>query len=184
MNTRSPTLSIRACALPAESQIIGLAENCNFSDAYEHLQQPLPENWSQQTAGQLWLHMLQQTPPWIDRLMAWRNQLVQLFGLKNLGHLQLPENTHCVQAGERLGIFSVYAIQPEEIILEDDDRHLRVRVSVFKQASGRVVVSTVVHTKNQLGRTYMWFVNPFHRQIARTLLKRLSVQAPIPEAAS
>ena len=46
-------------------------------------------------------------------------------------------------------------------------------------AGGRatVVVTTVVHIHNLLGRVYMAVVTPFHRRIVPTMLRRLNPPA-------
>ncbi|MOA52080.1 hypothetical protein D3C78_1753160 [compost metagenome] len=77
-----------------------------------------------------------------------------------------------------MGIFTLVCNTPEEVLLVDRDKHLDVYISLLCQAvtadSPRtVVLSTVVHPHNLLGRLYMLPVAPFHRFIAPIALGRL-----------
>ena len=112
----------------------------------------------------------------VDGAMKLRNRVVERLGLKNLGELSAidvnkPERDYRV--GERLGIFTIEHISPNELILGDKDKHLNVRLSLLVQNAGQMLtISTVVHEHNWLGRVYMWFVAPMHRIIAPSVLKR------------
>ena len=118
-----------------------------------------------------------ETPAWVESLMRLRNWLVQWVGLKNLGGFRdidpdRPPSDY--RPGERVGIFTLIANTNEEVLLGDDDRHLHVVVSVCKRpgtASGRIMllVTTVVHVHNTLGRLYMLPVTPMHKLIAPSM---------------
>lgn len=78
------------------------------------------------------------------------------------------------QVGDRFGLFTVFAITPDEAIIGVDDRHLDVRISLCRtHVEGQVcaAVSTVVHIHNTLGRVYMAVVGPAHRIIAPATLQ-------------
>ena len=113
----------------------------------------------------------------LNTLMALRNRVVSLVGLKNLGHLgeikDKPVNAYRV--GDRVGIFSLRYLSENEIILGDSDKPLIVCVSIYKQSIGEqhsVALSTVVHIHNTLGRVYMFFVAPAHKIIAPAVLAK------------
>ena len=79
---------------------------------------------------------------------------------------------------DRLGIFTLLANTPNEVLAADKDKHLDVYVSLSRsdvQADGtrEIVVATVVHTHNRLGRLYMLPVAPVHRYIAPLMLARI-----------
>lgn len=127
-----------------------------------------------QSALALYLQVVAGTPRWVNALMALRNRVVQLAGLKNLGHLgdvDPAKPASAYRLGERVGIFSIVNLSEEEVILTDIDRHLKVELSVRRHES-KVSVSTVVHTHNALGRFYMLFVAPLHRRIVPATLRR------------
>ena len=122
--------------------------------------------------------MAAQTPLWVEQLMALRNRIVSLLGLKNLGGLSQidpgkPESAYLV--GDRVGIFTLISRSANEVLLGDRDKHLNVVVSVHQQVNAGgaawVTVTTVVHVNNWLGRLYMIPVAPAHRLIARAMVQ-------------
>jgi hypothetical protein len=166
-----PTIIVTGA--PPASRIRQELTGADFHDAYEVV---LPHRG--RSALEIYLSCMAKTPAWIDFLMTIRNRLVALFGLKNLGRLGELGPTSEVSAyrvGDRVGIFSLLSLSDDEAILGDADRHLEVKVSFCKvTGEGResVVVTTVVHLRNRLGRAYMLIVKPFHRLIVPASLRR------------
>lgn len=108
-------------------------------------------------------------PAWVKALMGLRNALVRPFGITS--SQQLPE------AGlGQIGIFPVLASSADEVLMGLDDRHLDFRLAVTvaaaEQSSWQITATTVVHTHNLLGRSYLHLILPFHRLIARHALQR------------
>lgn len=127
------------------------------------------------SALETYLHVVRQTPGWVNRLMAMRNWMVGLVGLKNLGHLGAlgaGKQASEYRVGDRVGIFSLLYLSPDEVLLGDSDKHLDVVLSICKAPQGAVSVTTVVHVRNWLGRLYMLPVAPLHKIIVRSMLKR------------
>lgn len=158
--------------VPRDSEIAAHLAGSDFHDCYQ-----LPIAPTGRTALELYLDVVARTPAWVNRLMALRNRVVGLFGLKNLGHLhgataQRPASEY--KLGDRVGIFSILYLSGDEVILGDTDKHLTVRVSVRKLSEPRsaIAVSTVVHIHNLLGRVYMLFVAPVHKRIVPAMLGR------------
>lgn len=123
-------------------------------------------------------------PDWVEKLLAFRNRLVSIFGLKiprQINNKQsLIANFRC-EPGEQLGLFRVYRRTNNEVILGEDDRHLDFRVSLFLDRSqndiaSRLVISTTVKYHNWFGRLYFLPVKPFHKLIVRAMLKRMIQQ--------
>lgn len=109
-------------------------------------------------------------PGWFDGLMALRNGGMRLLGMKDLGSLRAVQDSVDPRPGDRLGIFTVQLCTPDAIVLEDDDRHLRVQLAL--QWRGDLLeIATVVHTHNAFGRLYMLPVAPVHRWIVPYLLR-------------
>jgi hypothetical protein len=166
-----PTL----CAVPAESQIAQALPDSDFADCYQ-----FDDLWPELNALQTYLTLMTRTPRWMNALMAMRNQVVRLFGLKHLGGLSAvtqtkPARAH--QVGDRVGIFSLRHIQEDEVIVWDNDKHLHVQLSVLKhQVKGKpmVCLSTVVHIHNRLGRCYMAIVGPVHSVIVPRMLAQVA----------
>ncbi len=124
---------------------------------------------------------LGRTPGWVDACMRLRNRLGGLVGLKDLGVLaaaSLDRPAADYRPGERVGIFTVIENAPDEALVGDDDKHLKVVLSIHRGAvsdQGRriVTVSTIVHVKNSLGRFYMLPVRPMHRLIAPAVIRQM-----------
>ena len=127
------------------------------------------------SALQAYRDMAASIPGWFDGLMALRNHGMRLLGMKHLGSLRAVQDTNDPAAGQRLGIFTLQALGEDAIVLEDDDRHLRVQLALQWQGDVLEVV-TVVHTHNAFGRLYMLPVAPVHRLIVPHLLQK-QVQA-------
>ncbi|KDM93530.1 DUF2867 domain-containing protein [Photobacterium galatheae] len=160
--------------LPSQSGIHSLSKDAYFFDSYSTT---IP--YRNQSALDVYFVLVKETPSWVNRLMALRNQIVSYLGLKNLGHMadiDVHKPSTAYQVGDKVGIFSIYAVSHQEIILEDRDKHLDVRVSFFVEPDGEtatVHASTVVQVKNWLGKLYMFFVAPVHKVIVPTSLKKL-----------
>ncbi|KOE99252.1 hypothetical protein W7K_10640 [Stenotrophomonas geniculata N1] len=123
------------------------------------------------TALQAYRDMAATIPGWFDGLMALRNHGMRLLGMKHLGSLRAVQVVEDPQRGQRPGIFTLQSMDDDAIVLEDDDRHLRVQLAL--QWQGDVLeVATVVHTHNAFGRAYMLPVAPVHRLIVPHLLKK------------
>jgi hypothetical protein len=133
----------------------------------------------QRTAMEMYLDAVRQTPGWVNFLMSLRNRGGGVGGFKNLGSMGgggAGKAAAEYKPGDRAGIFTVLRVSDNEVILGDDDRHLRVQVSVCKvRHDGRdaVAVSTVVHLHGLLGRLYMIPVAPMHKLIVPAVLRRL-----------
>jgi hypothetical protein len=145
----------------------------HFQDCFE-----MPVAADAPCALDFYLGVVRRTPAWVDTLMTARNRAVALVGLKDLGHLGSLDPARTARdyrVGDRIGIFKLLQLSENEVILGDSDKHLDVKVSVYKRAEAsqhKVSVSTVVHIHNRLGRLYMLFVAPVHKRIVPAMLAR------------
>ncbi|MHA7108610.1 DUF2867 domain-containing protein [Sunxiuqinia elliptica] len=126
--------------------------------------------------------LLSSGPAWIDTLMAIRDQLVKLVGLKtsDLHKAKQQELDELkFEPGEQLGIFKLYARSENELILGKDDKHLDFRVSLLldrpnaETTQKKIAITTAVQFNNLFGRIYFVPVKPFHQLIVRRMLKEL-----------
>lgn len=158
-------------ALPHESTIARAYKCTNLADAYS-VELPLGTSTSPELLARF---IFSQQPPWINGLMTVRDVLVAGFGLKTAKHLK---SLGAESRASRVGIFKIYSRSETEIVLGEDDKHLDFRISVLcsNQAalSGkrRLVLSTVVHCHNRLGRMYILLIAPFHRLVVQSSLRR------------
>ena len=166
--------SINPVAVPIGSEISNHLKDSYFFDAYE--MELENENL---TALEVYLNLVSKTPLWVERLMSIRNSVVSIFGLKNLGNLSSINSSKRAgeyEIGDRVGIFTIYSISENEVVFSDSDKHLNAKVSLctnYSLENNSVVVSTVVHVNNLLGRFYMFFVTPVHKIIVPAMLKKL-----------
>jgi hypothetical protein len=176
-----PPGQVQVTEVPAGSFIHASLPGAHFHDAYL-----VSDPAAHRNALQTWLDLVARTPRWTQGLMAARNRLVRLVGLKDLGQLHdqhptqqghLSMDASHYQVGDRVGIFVIRSLSETEVVMGQDDRHLNVQVALHKRTLGDqapvVVVSTVVHVHNALGHVYMAVVKPFHRRIVRAMLRRL-----------
>ena len=106
--------------------------------------------------------MMARGPRWVETLITVRNRVVAPFGLKT------PAPTRTSTA-DTIGIFPVLSETPSRVV------DFRVVVDVVAGPSGRrVTATTLVLTHNLLGRLYLRVILPFHRLIARTMLRQVA----------
>ena len=113
--------------------------------------------------------MMARQPRWAEALITLRNVLVAPFGLKTSGHSTVPR--------EMIGIFPILSETPVRLVAGFNDRHLDFRVVVDvapAEAGQQVTTTTLVLTHNLLGRAYLAVIMPFHRLIARVMLRRVA----------
>lgn len=159
----------------------GSAINARLHDAYFHDCYVISVPDPTRPALGYFLTALATTPAWVNSLMALRNKIVRLVGLKDLGglgELSPSKPASAYASGDRVGIFTLISNSPDEALLGDRDKHLDVVLSVYKHPVGQggvqsVSVTTVVHIHNLLGRIYMLLVTPLHRLIAPAMLSRV-----------
>ena len=162
-------------AIPEHSKLFDYANGAYFADSYSR---EVPNK--NQTALDVYLEIAKQTPAWVSFLMATRNRVVSMLGLKHLGRLQdaaATDSAANIIVGERIGIFTLISNSDTEIVLEDSDKHLDVRVSfLLDVVDNKVTVhaTTVVHVHNWFGKVYMFFVAPVHKLIVPSSLKTLA----------
>ena len=168
--------AVKAVSLPTQSQLKPTFSSADFADAYAV---PLPDG-ATTDPEQLARFILSNQAPWVSVLMKMRDGLVRRFGLKTAD--QLSQSDGAVD-DRRVAIFKIYESGPYEILLGEDDSHLDFRISVLCQdlaritpAGASVVLSTVVHCHNRLGRNYIRLIAPFHKAIVQSSLRRAARQ--------
>ncbi|HEV2611502.1 MAG TPA: DUF2867 domain-containing protein [Noviherbaspirillum sp.] len=162
---------MHAAKIPADSELHDAAATAYFHDAFEMVVN------DDRTAMALYLAAVTGTPRWVNLLLTIRNRVVSLFGLKDVGHLSDIDRSKIAadyKPGDRVGIFTLLSVSSHEVVLGDADKHLDARLSLYKHAGAqpKVVVSTVVHVHNRLGRLYLFFVVPVHKIIVPAMLAR------------
>lgn len=116
---------------------------------------------------------------WIKLLLAFRNSLVKLVGLKKgeIIDLKEPEQLVFYNIGSNAVFFQVINRNEQEIVMGEDDKHLMFNTSLMVEKTSdekniQLFSSTLVIYHNAFGRFYFFFVKPFHKLIIKTLLKK------------
>ncbi|HTD02494.1 DUF2867 domain-containing protein [Undibacterium sp.] len=164
--------SVKPVALPGESRVAHIYGKTDLADAYAIR---LPEG-AIADPELLARFVLSHQAPWVASLMRLRDALVAGFGIKTSKQLQDLGDAH---DDKRIYLFRIYATSANEILLGEDDKHLDFRLSVLHQtqvqsteSSSYLVLSTVVHCHNFLGRAYILLIAPFHRLVVQSSLRR------------
>jgi hypothetical protein len=162
----------RAVALPPGSRIDDLLPQADLADAFAI---DIPSG-STDDIDTLVRHVLGSPAAGFRTLLGLRDALVAGFGIKTTRQLRDEPADH---AAPRIFIFRVYAVHVDEMILGEDDKHLDFRASVRLRGDQRgsvsareLVLTTVVHCHNLLGRCYIALIRPFHRLVVRSMLRR------------
>ena len=158
-------------ALPAQSGIARVYSSMNLADAFA-IRLPLGATSDPDLLARF---IFANQPHWIGRLTRVQDLVVAGFGLKTAKQLA----TLAADAkSSRLGIFKVDSKNETEIVLGEHDKHLDFRVSVLcsdepaSENRRQLIVSTVVHRHNLLGRVYILVVAPIHRMVVKASLRR------------
>ncbi|EPJ44999.1 MAG: hypothetical protein OFPI_38280 [Osedax symbiont Rs2] len=155
---------------PVDSNIYAMSAGAYYVDSHR-----VATKYLGRSSLQIWLGHLSKTPAWINFFMLLRNKLVCKLGLKDLGDLRISDKiSQQYQIGDRVGIFTLLSVNDTEVILGDNDKHLEVKISLYKDNScgESIVISAVVHTHNVYGKIYMLFVTPVHKLIVPYMLAR------------
>ncbi|GAA4011229.1 DUF2867 domain-containing protein [Hymenobacter fastidiosus] len=162
----SPTVT--AVGIPATSQIAAGFSSVDYADAYQ-----LPLLAQHPVAAPAVAQLLfGQGPGWVRHLLRLRHWLVRPLGLTTFPATPLSPDQPLVPGG-RLGLFQVFSVADQEVVLGLNDRHLDFRVSVWVPPTPprRAVVTTVVHFHNRVGRLYFAVIRPFHHLVVKALLR-------------
>lgn len=171
-------MGAKSCKIPYRSRVIHSVADAHFADCYQLLD-PHPDA----SALDTYLAFIAHTPRWMNVLMALRNRIVRWVGLKHLGVMAARDADKAAsdyEIGDRVGIFSLLHADHHEAVMQDNDLHLRVLLSVFKHnvdGQPMLSVSTVVHIHNRLGQAYMAVVGPAHKLIVPRMLAQVARSA-------
>ena len=168
----STDFCVTAVALPEAASIRTMYASTDLADAYA-IRLPAHASSDPEQLARL---ILSNQAPWVGQLMRMRDAIVGRLGIKTAQQLQ---NAPDAAVGGRIYMFKIYAKTAHEVVLGEDDSHLDFRLSVLHEpattAAGstpRLIVSTVVHCHNRLGRAYIALIAPFHRAVVQSALRR------------
>jgi hypothetical protein len=104
-------------------------------------------------------------------LMKVRNSIVRMFGLKISGN-EAPRASY-YPVSSKLMIFTVSARNENEIVMEEDDKHLKFRTSILvDREKSEIYLTTLVKFNNWGGKLYFIPVKPIHRMLVKLQFKK------------
>lgn len=114
-------------------------------------------------------------PMWMNFLLIIRNEVASLADLDTSTAAEvLPvEIRQHYTAGEKIGVWTIFALSENEIIAGRDNKHMDFRLSVLKSPDGdkvSVIVSTICTTHNRCGKIQLFFIVPVHRYGVQKLM--------------
>jgi len=166
--------TVHSVPLPENSLIHSAFTMTDLADAYATKLPAYVTGGAEEVARII----LSRPAPWFRGLMRIRDLVMRCFGVKTSAQLRQEAVS---RGSDHIDFFRIITRTPDEIILGANDRHLDFRLSILLRphASGQgreVVVSTVVHCHNWVGRTYITLINPFHTLVVRSFLVRAANQ--------
>ncbi len=161
-------IKARAVPVPSDSALAPMYLSADLLDAYAiHLPEGASDNLEV-----LARVLFERQAGWIRALTWVRDAVMTTVGVKSSRAI----GAAAAAEGSVIGYFPLLSKSAGELVVGEDDRHLDFRVAILLRmaAAGRreLVVVTVVHCHNRLGRTYLAVIAPFHRTILRANLER------------
>ena len=128
------------------------------------------------SAQELYLEIFSHFPQWGKWLLLLRNKVVSVFGISGPTSAELDglKVKQSYVVGDKIGLFTLFSQNRDEVIAGGDDKHLAFKVSVLKVAepgATKVVLTTIVDPHNLFGRMYLFLILPFHKVGVKTLMR-------------
>ena len=149
------------CQLPPESRLRDSLPRMDYLDSFE-----VPSRIPAQDIVVIDAAALGHLPKIFKQLLVVRSHLVKPLGIAGVSYRDLARPIDAGRSyavGDKIGRWTLFAKHPDELITGANDRHLDFRVSVFRDARPRIVLSTAVMTHSAFGRAYLVTILPFHR---------------------
>lgn len=113
---------------------------------------------------------------WFRVLIRMRDIIVTKFGVKTSSQIRA---TAIASGDDYIDFFPVLIRSENEIVVGENDRHLDFCASILLRQNSftsnlELIITTVVHCHNDLGRTYLTLIRPFHHLVVRSNLARIS----------
>ncbi|ASU39474.1 hypothetical protein hmeg3_15040 [Herbaspirillum sp. meg3] len=173
MSAASACSSHSARLVATDPALLQALAGAGFADTFRIA---LTDEQGRLSAGELTRQMFSRTPEWVSLLLATRNRVVALFGLKQ-ADLHIDGDTSSTSSS--VAGVPVVTQSEDQVQLGFDDKHLDFRIWVRREPgttelSAQLTVTTVVRTNQWLGRAYLAVIKPFHRRIVPAMLNRLT----------
>jgi hypothetical protein len=164
-------MSVVECDVPSGSALSrDMIQRAFFRDSYR-----MPLARKEIGIVEVFFGIFGHHPLWMKLALIVRNKVASLAGLdaptaSEILHVEIKD--HYV-VGDIIGVWPIYVLGQDEIVVGRDNKHLDFRLSVLKVLDGAeasVIVSTICTVHNVFGKLYLFFVGPFHRLGVRRLM--------------
>ena len=128
------------CQLPPESRLRDSLPRMDYLDSFE-----VPSRIPAQDIVVIYAAALGHLPKIFKQLLVVRSHLVKPLGIAGVSYRDLARPIDAGRSyavGDKIGRWTLFAKHPDELITGANDRHLDFRVSVFRDARPRIVLST------------------------------------------
>lgn len=167
------SMKISKSDIPAESILTSEYSGYDYMDSYQRVLEGWITRLIITDVGQAFFRP---PPAWVRFLFLLRNRLVSVFGLKTPDVDKALPKEYLFEEGEKIGAFRVYDRTENEIVMGEDDKHLSFRVSLFQSENDKseqiVNITTIVKYNNWFGRFYFMVIKPFHKILAKRMLRK------------
>ncbi|ACB94730.1 conserved hypothetical protein [Beijerinckia indica subsp. indica ATCC 9039] len=158
-----------------ESRIASLFRGADLADAYAV---SIP-NDDIRDINALAQSVLGQPERWFRALLSLRDAIMTCFGVKTSRQIRDRQER---EGGGHIDFFPILSASDHEIVVGEDDQHLNFRTSLMLRGGLRapdreLVVTTIVHCHNGLGRLYLSAISPIHRLVVRSSLRKAMTRA-------
>ena len=162
-------IKARAVPVPSDSVLAPLYVGADLLDAFA-IQLPAGASDDLEVLARV---AFEQQAVWIRGLTQVRDTVMATVGVKTSRAIGAAAASRGLQV---IGYLPLLSKSAGELVMGGDDRHLDFRAAVLRRTGAlggwEMVVVTVVHCHNRLGRTYLAVIAPFHRTILRANLER------------
>ena len=156
--------------LPVYSLIQNEIKNCDFVDSFSILSERNKINSSELL--QVYFHS---SPKWVEILYKIRRKFAKLVNLKT-GEGKNKKIDPPYIVGQYIGLFRIYQMNNNEVILGEKDKHLDFKVSlmsVSENGNTRIYITTLVNFNKISGKIYFAIIKPFHTLILKAVLRKM-----------
>jgi hypothetical protein len=166
-------MNVVECDVPSSSLLSReIIEHAYFRDSYR-----APLSRRELGVVDVFLGIFAHHPLWMKLLLIVRNKLASLGGLDvpTVSEILDVEIKDHYAVGQKIGVWPIFSLGEDEIIVGRDNKHMDFRLSVLKvpdEDRTSVVVSTICKVHNLYGKLYLFFVVPFHKYGVRKLIAR------------
>lgn len=161
-------IKAHAVPVPSDSVLAPFYVGADLLDAYA-IQLPVGSNDDLEVLARAGF---ERQAWWIRALTRVRDVVMATVGVKS----SRAVGAAAAARGPVIGFFPLLSKSARELVLGEDDRHLDFRLAILLRAGAagdrELVVVTVVHCHNWLGRAYIAVIAPFHRVIAPASLEQ------------